>query len=169
MFVKSVNAVIVTWLVFYLSMIGMVSESRIIAVLWAVSTFIGGLLGSYYNPNFDKKIFAVGLLASAILFCFLESVHLYPNETEVIIVVVACGLIYGGPFTLMTSSIPLLLSEKPKIRDLPGAKAAIVSAMEGYGLLFCGVSLLIIPAIGVVDLHWIASCYCAIGGLILLY
>lgn len=126
-------------------------------------------MGSVYNPNFNKKIFAIALLASAILFSFLESVHLYPNESEVTIVIVACGLIYGGPFTLMTSSIPLLLSERPQIRDLPGAKAAIVSAMEGYGLLFCGVSLLIIPVVGIIDLHWIASCYCAIGALILLY
>ena len=110
LFVKSVNAVVVAWLIFYLSMIGMKHESRIIAVLWAISTFFGGLLGSYFNPKFNKAIFVASLLASAILFIFLEEVHLYPNETEITLLVLTCGLIFGGPFTLMTSSIPLLLS-----------------------------------------------------------
>ena len=41
--------------------------------------------------------------------------------------------------------------------------------MEGYGLLFCGVSLLIVPAVGVIDLHWVASLYCTISAAILLY
>jgi small basic protein len=169
LFVKSVNAVVVTWLIFYLSMIGMKRESRIIAVLWAVSTFFGGLLGSYFNPTFNKTIFIASLLASAILFVFLEEVHLHPSETSVIILILTCGLIFGGPFTLMSSSIPLLLSEKPEIRNIPGAKAAIVSAMEGYGLLFCGISLLIVPTVGVIDLHWVASLYCTISAAILLY
>jgi MFS family permease len=140
-----------------------------IALLWAISTFIGGLLGSYFNPKFNKKIFIAALFASSIFFVFLEEVHLYPNEIEVIVLVVACGLTFGGPFTLMSTSIPLLLSEKPAVRDEPGAKAAIISAMEGYGLLFCGVSLLIIPAVGVIDLHWIASFYCFMAAAILLY
>lgn len=69
----------------------------------------------------------------------------------------------------MSTSIPLLLSEKPAIKAIPGAKAAIVSAMEGYGLLFCGFSLLIIPAVGVIDLHWIAALYCTISAAILLF
>lgn len=129
LFVKSVNAVVVAWLIFYLSMIGMMKESRIIAVLWAISTFCGGVLGSYFNPTFNKTIFIACLLASAILFVFLEEVHLYPSETSVVILILTCGLIFGGPFTLMSSSIPLLLSDKPEIKKIPGAKAAIVSAM----------------------------------------
>lgn len=72
LFVKSVNAVVVAWLIFYLSMIGMKRESRIIAVLWAISTFFGGIVGSYFNPRFNKTIFIASLLASAILFIFLE-------------------------------------------------------------------------------------------------
>jgi hypothetical protein len=40
--------------------------------------------------------------------------------------------------------------------------------MEGYSLLFCGLSLLIIPAIGVVHLHWVAFFFCLIAALILL-
>jgi hypothetical protein len=110
LFVKSVNAVIVAWLIYYLSMIGMTSESRIIGLLWAVSTFLGGLIGAYINPNFNKRLFIGALLASSILFIFLEEVHLYPNDFEVIVLVIACGLIFGGPFTLMSTSIPLLLS-----------------------------------------------------------
>ena len=150
-------------------MIGMVSESRIIGLLWAISTFLGGLLGSYLNPTFDKKIFIGALFASSILFIFLEEIHLYPNDIEVIILVTVCGLIFGGPFTVMNTSIAIFLSEKPAIRNIPGAKAAIISAMEGYGLFFSGISLLIIPVIGVIDLHWIASLYCGIAAGILLF
>jgi len=69
----------------------------------------------------------------------------------------------------MNTSIPLYLSEKPEVNKFPGAKAAIISAMEGYPLLFCGISLLIVPAIGVIDLHWMASLYCVISGGILLW
>jgi len=69
----------------------------------------------------------------------------------------------------MSTSIPIALSEKPAIKEYPGAKAAIISAMEGYGLFFSGISLLIIPEIGVIDLHWIASLYCAIAAIILTY
>ena len=69
----------------------------------------------------------------------------------------------------MNTSIPLYLSEKTEIIKYPGAKAAIISAMEGYPLLFCGVSLLIVPAIGVIDLHWLACAYCVISAAILLY
>jgi hypothetical protein len=41
--------------------------------------------------------------------------------------------------------------------------------MDGYAIFFSGISLLIIPEIGVIDLHWIASLYCAIAAIILLY
>ena len=83
--------------------------------------------------------------------------------------IMACGLVFGGPFTVMNTSIPLFLSEKPAIKQFPGAKAAIISAMEGYPLLFCGVSLLIVPAVGVINLHWMACLYCITSALILLW
>ena len=78
-FVKSVNAMISTWLVFYLTMIDMVEEAHIIAILWSISTFAGGILGAYINPKFNKKIFIAALAACAIFFVFLEELHLYPN------------------------------------------------------------------------------------------
>lgn len=85
-----------------------------------------------------------------------------------IFLIVSCGLLFGGPYTLITTSIPLYLSERPAIKAFPGAKAAIVSAMEGYGLLSCGVSVLIIPTIGVIDMHWFTFSYCFIAATILL-
>ena len=60
-----------TWLVFYLSMIDMVSEAHIIALLWSLSTFGGGILGAYLNPHFNKKLFIGALFACAVFFVFL--------------------------------------------------------------------------------------------------
>ena len=80
LFIKSVYAIISNWLVYYLSMIGMKKEARIIAILWTVSTFIGGLLGSYFNPHFKKNIFIICLFVSAFLFVFMEEIHIFPNE-----------------------------------------------------------------------------------------
>ena len=53
------------------------------------------------------------------------------------------------------------------IKEYPGAKAAIISAMEGYSLLFCGITLIFVPSVGVFDLHWVACIYCVISALIL--
>ena len=78
-FVKTVYAMISTWLVFYLDMISMVSEAHIIALLWSSSTFGGGILGIYINKKFKKKYFILSLFISAIFFVFLEEMHLYPN------------------------------------------------------------------------------------------
>ena len=50
-----------------------------------------------------------------------------------------------------------------------GAKAALISTMEGYSMLFCGISLLIIPSVGVLDLHFVASAYCFMAALVLGY
>jgi hypothetical protein len=51
-FVKTVYAMVSTWLVFYLSMISMAREAHIIALLWSASTFVGGILGIYLNRKF---------------------------------------------------------------------------------------------------------------------
>jgi hypothetical protein len=70
--VKGVNVMISGWLVFYLSMIGMLKESNLIVLLWSASTFGGGILGIYLNRRFTKKFFIVALFISAIFFIFLE-------------------------------------------------------------------------------------------------
>ena len=167
-FVQAVNSVVVSWIVFYLSMIGMADEARVIAVFWALSTFTGGILGTYFNPTYNPKFFIASLLLSSLLFVFLEEIH-HPNEIEIVLLIVASGLSFGAPFTVMRTSIPLLLSEKRVIMMQRGSKAALISTMEGYGMLFCGVSLLIIPSVGVLDLHWVASAYCLLAALVLLY
>jgi len=157
-----------TWLVFYLSMINMVKEAHIIALLWSSSTFIGGVLGIYVNRRLEKKYFVILLFIAAIFFVFLEEMHLYPNEAEVIILIICCGIAFGGPYAIMNTSIPILLSERPDIKQYPGAKAAIISAMEGYSLLFLGTTLIFVPAVGVFDVHWVACIYCVIAASILI-
>ena len=93
--------------------------------------------------------------------------HLYPNELEIIILISGCGIAFGGPYTIMNTSIALYLSEKPNIKQYPGAKAAIISAMAGYSFFFCAVTLIFVPTVGVFDLHWVAFSYCVVAALIL--
>lgn len=119
----------VTWLVFYLAMINMGKEARIIAILWSVSTFIGGILGAYLNPGFNKIIFIAALLGSSIMFIFMEGIHLSNAEVEIMVMTIFCGLVYGGPFTLIGTCIPVMLGEIPEIKKHKGSKAAIISAM----------------------------------------
>jgi len=54
----------------------MKSEARIIAILWSIFVFIGGALGGYFNPHYSKKIFIFSLVVSAVMFLFLEGLHL---------------------------------------------------------------------------------------------
>jgi hypothetical protein len=58
----------------------MEEESRIIALLWAISTFAGGIFGNYINPDFNKRLFIGALASCSIMFVFLEEIHLYPND-----------------------------------------------------------------------------------------
>ena len=41
--------------------------------------------------------------------------------------------------------------------------------MEGYSIFFCGISIILIPTVGVIDLHWVAFVFCITSGLILTY
>lgn len=49
--IKSINAIIMTWLVFYLSMpeVDMRDESRVIAILWAMGVLGGSIIGGKVN------------------------------------------------------------------------------------------------------------------------
>lgn len=91
-------------------MLSMVSEAHIIALLWSASTFGGGILGIYINKKFKKKYFIISLFVAALFFIFLEEMHLYPNELEIIVLILGCGVAFGGPYTIMNTSIPLFLS-----------------------------------------------------------
>ena len=75
--IKSVNAIIMTWLVFYLSMpeIDMKDESRVLAILWTFGVFGGSIIGGKVNPTYSKKKFIVCLFLSGSMFATLERVH----------------------------------------------------------------------------------------------
>lgn len=55
--IKSVNAFIVSWLVYYLLMLDMGSEAVIMTIFWSLSIFVGGLVCGLINKKFNKLIF----------------------------------------------------------------------------------------------------------------
>jgi hypothetical protein len=44
----------------------------------------------------------------------------------------------------------------------------IIALMEGIGQLFCGFSMVLIPGIGVINMHYAASIYCGLAAILLL-
>lgn len=74
--IKSVNAFIISWLVYYLLMIGMGSEAVLMTVIWSVSVFVGGTVCGLINKQFNKLVFIGELSISAICFILLEEFHL---------------------------------------------------------------------------------------------
>ena len=56
-FIKSVNAFIVSWMVYYLISLDMGSEAVLVTILWSVSVFIGGISCGFINRNLSKLFF----------------------------------------------------------------------------------------------------------------
>lgn len=75
--IKSVNAIIMTWFVFYLSLPenDMKDESRVIAILWALGVFGGSIIGGKINPEYSKFKFMFCMLLSGAMFLTLENLH----------------------------------------------------------------------------------------------
>lgn len=70
--VKSINAIIVSWLVLYFSKIGLLSESRVIAIVWPISVVIAGFIISKINKNVNYIVFIITLFIAGFIFYLLE-------------------------------------------------------------------------------------------------
>lgn len=165
--VKSINAIIVSWLVLYFTKIDMIKESRIIAIAWTFSIVLGGYVGAKVNSFLSYKIFIGCLFISAFIFYFLEGLHMQTSSFAIVGLVSVCGVLVGGPYNQLGTSVPLKLSENPEIRKKPQAKSAIISLMESFGQLTCGLCILIVPGIGVMKLHYMACTLCFLSVLLL--
>jgi hypothetical protein len=75
------------------------------------------------------KIFAICLFVAGFIFYLLEELHVHPNGLEVLLLVVICGILVGGPYNQLGTAVPLKLSEDPFIRNKPKAKSTIISLM----------------------------------------
>ncbi len=71
-----------------------------------------------------------------------------------------CGILVGIPYNQLGTSVPFKLAENPEVCHRPKAKSAIISLMESFGQIMCGISILIVPAIGVRRLHYMAGALC---------
>lgn len=74
--IKSVNAFIVSWMVYYLVSVDLGASAVLITILWSVSVFIGGLFCGYINKKLTNMFFIFELFAAALAFIFIESFHL---------------------------------------------------------------------------------------------
>lgn len=81
--------------------------------------------------------------------------------------IILTAVLVGGPYNQMGTAVPLKLGARQDIKDRPGAKAAIISLMESFGQFMCGVSVLIVPSVGVLKLHLMASAYCFLSVVLL--
>ena len=70
-FTKSVNAIIVSWMVYYLISLGLGAEAVIITILWSIGIILGGLICGFLNKNLSYLFFACELLGTAICFIIL--------------------------------------------------------------------------------------------------
>lgn len=168
--IKSINVIIMTWLVFYLSLpeIDMKDESRIIAILWTLGVFGGGIIGGKVITNYSKKGFIACIMVSGMMFLTLQKLNEKIYEIEMAIAIVVSSLAFGIPYNMLNTAVPIMLGEKPEIKNRPGAKSTIISLMEGFGMGFCAFSILIVPLIGVDYIHLVLFVYSLVGVLILL-
>jgi len=68
----------------------------------------------------------------------------------------------------MSTAIPIALGNQKEVKDLKNAKGTIISLMEGFGQLCCGISLLIVPAFGVDNIHIAGAVYCSVAAFLLI-
>ena len=111
-FIKSVNAFIVGWLVYYLLELDLGPDAILMTILWSAAVFSGGITSAYFNKKYSKDIFIFQLLISAGAFFFLEEFHNKIYEIRIMIFLMVCGFAYGGPYNLMSTAIPLVLGSK---------------------------------------------------------
>jgi succinate-acetate transporter protein len=89
-------------------------------------------------------------------------------KIEIILLIIVCGLFYGGPYSLMSTAIPITLGNQEEVKQYKNGRSAIISLVEGYGLFFSGISLILIPAFGISNIHIVGACYCSIAAFLLL-
>ncbi len=102
----------VSWLVYYLISLGLGSEAVLITILWSFSVFFGGIICGLINKRMRKIFFVFELIGATVAFVLLESFHLDIYKVEIILGIIFCGLFYGGPYGLMSTAIPITLSNQ---------------------------------------------------------
>jgi len=112
-FIKSVNSLIVSWMVYYLISLEMGEEAVLVTILWSAGVFIGGLLCAFINRQLSKIFFVFELVASTVVFLLLEGFHQKIYEVWIIVGIFLCAIFYGGPYSLMSTAIPIALGNQP--------------------------------------------------------
>lgn len=80
-FIKSVNAFIISWMVYYLISLEMGSEALLVTILWSVAVFLGGIICGIINKKLKRIFFVFELISASVAFILLESFHMKIYET----------------------------------------------------------------------------------------
>ncbi len=105
-FIKAVNSLMIRWLIYRLFEL---QSAVIITALWSISVFLGGIVSATFNKHFSKQFFLIQLLLTLVCFTFLGDFQNKMHEGRVIFFLVVGGFVYGGPYNLMSTAIPLVL------------------------------------------------------------
>ena len=98
----------------------------------------------------------------------LEEFHLRIEETGIISSIIICGFFYGGPYSLMGTAIPINLGNSSILKKYSNGRGAIISLSESFGQFCCGISLVIVPLVGIRYLHVAGAVYSGISAFLLL-
>lgn len=110
---KSVNSILLNWLVAYLYEIGLKSYLSSLTTAWTVSSFIGTLMMGYFNKTVNRMGLIIPLLISSLLFIMLANQAKQIGVYVYFVTIIIAGLCFGGPYGLVGSKVALSLANEP--------------------------------------------------------
>lgn len=100
------------WLFFYLSYIGLHKSNGTIVLTWTLSMYVGNLLMGYFNKSSHKMALVISLMLSCCLFAVLGE---YETNSSLFYyaILIPCGVLLGGPLGLTSNKLALDLADLP--------------------------------------------------------
>ncbi|CCI46907.1 unnamed protein product [Albugo candida] len=152
---KTVNYTLFSWLPFYLNnSLGMDNaKAASYSMLYDVGQILGGCIGGYISDKGGARspVIAVMLLLSCI------TIHFFPQATKVTIIflLLAAGILIGGPTCLITTAVSADLGLHESIRNDALALATVTGIIDGSGSLGAALSQYLIGYLS--DCHHVPS------------
>lgn len=110
---KSVNSILLNWLVAYLFEIGLKSYLSSLTLAWCISSFFGSLLMGYFNKTVNRMGLIIPLLACSVIFIMLANQAKQIGIYVYFITITIAGFCFGGPYGLVGSKVVLSLANNP--------------------------------------------------------
>lgn len=107
---KSVNSILLNWLVAYLYEIGLKSYLSSLTIAWSVSSFFGSLMMGYFNRTVNRMGLIIPLLVSSVIFIMLANQAKQIGIYVYFVTIIIAGFCFGGPYGLVGSKVVLSLA-----------------------------------------------------------